>query len=78
MAVELRDKIGVQAGIGREAPTVFPLPGSVPLGRRGEVYSALQALGYRVNEFGAVLSTLDESKPTPDLIKEALAAMRRK
>jgi Holliday junction resolvasome RuvABC DNA-binding subunit len=42
------------------------------------VYGALQALGYRVNEFEAILSALDENKPTPDLIKEALAAMRRK
>ena len=38
----------------------------------------VQALGYRASEFEAILSALDESKPTPDLIKEALAAMRRK
>jgi Holliday junction resolvasome RuvABC DNA-binding subunit len=50
----------------------------LPPGRRGEVFGALQALGYRANEFEAILSALDESKPTPDLIKEALAAMRRK
>jgi len=78
MAVELRDKIGMAAGTGREASAVFPLPRSLPPGRRGEVFGALQALGYRANEFEAILSALDESKPTPDLIKEALAAMRRK
>jgi Holliday junction DNA helicase RuvA len=78
MAVELRDKVGVAVGAGREVSTVFPLQGSAPPGRRGEVFGALQALGYRVAEFEAVLSALDESKPTPDLIKEALAAMRRK
>jgi len=77
MAVELRDKIGV-AGAGRPSSSFFPLASSVPPGRRGEVYGALQALGYRPNEFESVLSDLDESKPTPDLIKEALAAMRRK
>jgi Holliday junction DNA helicase RuvA len=77
MAVELRDKIGV-AGAGRDAAGPFPLPGLVPPGRRGEVYGALQALGYRPNEFDSILPALDEGKPTPDLIKEALAAMRRK
>jgi Holliday junction DNA helicase RuvA len=78
MAVELRDKIVVPAGAGRDPSTVFPLPGLVPPGRRGEVFGALQALGYRANEFETILSALDESKPTPDLIKDALAAMRRK
>jgi len=78
LAVELRDRIGVPAGAGREPSGFFPLPGIVPAGRRGEVFGALQALGYRVNEFEAILSALDESKPTPDLIKEALAVMRRK
>jgi Holliday junction DNA helicase RuvA len=77
MAVELRDKIGV-AGASQQAAGPFPLPGLVPPGRRGEVYGALQALGYRPNEFESILPALDESKPTPDLIKEALAAMRRK
>ncbi len=76
LAVELRDKIGGPVGAGRETSNFFPLP--VPAGRRGEVFGALQALGYRASEFEAILSALDESKPTPDLIKEALAAMRRK
>jgi len=31
-----------------------------------------------VIEFESVLPALDESKPTPDLIKEALAALRKK
>jgi Holliday junction DNA helicase RuvA len=78
LAVELRDKMGVTAGAGIEPSRSFPLSAAVPPGRRGEVYGALQALGYRANEFEAILSALDESKPTPDLIKEALAAMRRK
>lgn len=78
LAVELRDKIGIPSGAGRDATPVFPLAGHLPPGRKGEVYGALQALGYRPNEFEAILPTLDESKPTPDLIKEALAAMRRR
>ena len=78
MAVELRDKVGVPVGAGREPSGFYPLAGIVPAGRRGEVFGALQALGYRVNEFESVLPALDESKPTPDLIKEALAAMRKK
>ncbi len=78
LAVELRDKIGVSPGAGRTASPTFPLANQLPAGRRGEVAGALQALGYRPNEFEAVLPTLDESKPTPDLIKEALAAMRRR
>jgi Holliday junction DNA helicase RuvA len=78
LAVELRDKIGISSGAGREATPVFPLAGHLPPGRKGEVYGALQALGYRANEFEAILPTLDENKPTPDLIKEALAAMRKR
>lgn len=78
LAVELRDKIGVSTGADRTASPVFPLSSHLPAGRRGEVAGALQALGYRPNEFEAILPALDESKPTPDLIKEALAAMRRR
>jgi Holliday junction DNA helicase RuvA len=78
LAVELRDKIGVGAGSGHDSSPVFPLSSHLPPGRRGEVASALQALGYRPNEFESILPTLDESKPTPDLIKDALAAMRRR
>jgi Holliday junction resolvasome RuvABC DNA-binding subunit len=78
MAVELRDKVGVPVGAGREPSGFYPLAGIVPAGRRGEVFGALQALGYRVIEFESVLPALDESKPTPDLIKEALAALRKK
>ncbi len=78
LAVELRDKIGVSADAGRESSPVFALAHQGPQGRRGEVASALQALGYRASEFETVLPLLDESRPTPDLIKEALAAMRRR
>ena len=75
ISVELRDKIGVsggQAGVGG----VFP--GTVPAGRMGEVHGALTALGYKPSEFDTVLSKLDDSHPVTDLIKQALAALRRK
>jgi Holliday junction DNA helicase RuvA len=78
LAVELRDKIGVPSGSVRSGAALSPLPGSVPSGRRGEVFGALLALGYRPSEFEPLLPALDESKPVSDLIKEALAAMRRK
>jgi len=77
LSVELRDRIGVPSAAGA-AGVLSSLPGGVPPGRRGEVYGALQALGYRPSEFESLLPTLDESKPVPDLIKEALAAMRRR
>jgi Holliday junction DNA helicase RuvA len=76
LAVELRDKIGLTAH--RDGSSPSPFPSSVPAGRLGEVYGALQALGYRPSEFESIMPGLDESKPTPDLIKDALAAMRRK
>jgi Holliday junction resolvasome RuvABC DNA-binding subunit len=54
------------------------LPGSVPAGRMGEVHGALTALGYKPSEFDTVLAKLDDSHPVTDLIKQALAALRRK
>jgi Holliday junction DNA helicase RuvA len=76
MSVELRDKIGVagaQANQGGTMPSGF-----VPPGRIGEVHGALMALGYKPSEFDAVLSKLDETQHLAELIKQALAALRRK
>jgi len=75
ISVELRDKIGVNGGLSNPGG---PLPGSVPAGRMGEVHGALTALGYKPSEFDTVLSKLDDSHPVTDLIKQALAALRRK
>jgi Holliday junction resolvasome RuvABC DNA-binding subunit len=50
----------------------------VPEGRLGEVHGALTALGYKPSEFDTVLAKLDVSHPVTDLIKQALAALRRK
>jgi Holliday junction DNA helicase RuvA len=75
ISVELRDKIGVGGG---QASVGGLLPGMVPAGRKGEVHGALTALGYKPSEFDTVLAKLDDSHPVTDLIKQALAALRRK
>jgi holliday junction DNA helicase RuvA len=76
ISIELRDKIGLATPDG--ATSANALPGAVPSGRMGEVHGALMALGYKASEFDAVLAKLDESHPVTDLIKQALAALRRK
>jgi len=76
MSVELRDKIGIAGASANQAGTV--LPGFVPAGRLGEVHGALVALGYKASEFDSVLNKLDETQHVSDLIKQALAALRRK
>jgi len=75
ITVELRDKIGMGEGAAASASA---LPGSVPAGRIGEVHAALTALGYRPSEFDALLAKLDEKQHVTDLIKQALALLRRK
>lgn len=78
LAMELRDKIGTVAGGERGGAGASPLPGLIPTGRIGEVYGALVALGYKPPEFEALLPQLDAAQPTADLVKQALAALRRK
>jgi Holliday junction DNA helicase RuvA len=77
MAVELRDKIGAVTGGGRE-PGSGVLPGSAPSGRLGEVYGALVALGYKPVEFEALLPKMDATLNSADLVKQALAALRKR
>lgn len=77
LAVELRDKIGaVVAGAGREGGGV-PFA-AAPGGRMGEVWGALVALGYKPAEFEGRLAGLDPEQPSAELVKQALAALRRK
>ena len=75
IAVELRDKIGV-GEVGAGGAVTFP--GAVPVGRIGEVHAALTALGYKQSEFDVILAKLDEKRNVTDLIKQALAHLRRK
>jgi len=76
ISVELRDKIGL--GTGTRGAGGAGLAGTVPAGPMGEVHAALTALGYRPSEFDAILAKLDDSNPVTDLIKQALALLRRK
>jgi Holliday junction DNA helicase RuvA len=83
LTVELRDKIAA-LGVASALKGAGPLPSStlrpsiVPPGRLGEVHHALLALGYKPPEFEALLGKLDATVPVADLIKQALAALRRK
>jgi Holliday junction DNA helicase RuvA len=78
LSVELRDKIGVVVAAAGGALAALPAPTGVPAGKLGEVHGALLALGYKPVEFEAVLPTLDTELGTPELVKRALAALRRK
>jgi holliday junction DNA helicase RuvA len=79
LTVELRDKIAlVASGMGRDSGVGTSAPTVVPSGRLGEVHAALLALGYRPPEFETVLSKLDAKLPAPDLVKQALAALRKR
>jgi Holliday junction DNA helicase RuvA len=78
LAVELRDKIGALGIGGRELAVPTSAPSIVPPGRLGEVHGALMALGYKPVEFEALLPKLDPTESAADLIKQALAALRRK
>jgi Holliday junction DNA helicase RuvA len=77
LSVELREKIGAVVHGDGGAPPPAPASG-VPAGRLGEVHGALLALGYKPAEFEAVLPALDAGEPTAELVKRALAALRRK
>ncbi len=75
LTVELRDKLGA-VRLGGAPGTM--LPGVAPQGKLGEVHGALVSLGYRPGEFEAVLGSLDPELSTTELIKRALAALRRR
>jgi Holliday junction DNA helicase RuvA len=77
LALELREKIGAVVMHAGSLPAT-PATLKVPAGRLGEVHGALVALGYKPVEFEAVLPTLDPELPAPELVKRALAALRRK
>lgn len=78
MCVELREKIGAAFAGAGDATGSSPLPGAAPTGRLGEVHGALISLGYRPPEFETVLRTLDPTREVPDLVKDALAALRKR
>ena len=83
LAVELRDKLvpfpvvpAAGAGRGLSASAQAAAAAAWPE-RIGEVQGALISLGYRQAELEPVLARLDPEVPVADLIKQALAALRR-
>jgi Holliday junction DNA helicase RuvA len=77
LALELREKIlTVPAG---KAVALEPQParGAPPAGPLGDVYGALVQLGYKPAEIDPLLERLDAARPVPDLLREALSALRR-
>lgn len=74
LAVELRDKLGPAAGKSAQSGTAP----AMPPGKIGDVYGALLSLGYRSGEFESVVAKLDPGKPTAELVRESLSALRRK
>jgi Holliday junction DNA helicase RuvA len=79
LTVELREKIMALApGRGGAAVVAPPARSMVPVGPLGDVHGALVALGYRPGEFDALLGEMDIERPTADLVKQALAALRRR
>src|SRR5207247_5878555 len=85
LAVELRDKLvpfpvapSMPLGPGRAATAGANGAGASGWPERiNEVQGALVSLGYRPVELEAVLERLDPEQPVADLIKQALAALRR-
>jgi Holliday junction DNA helicase RuvA len=67
-------------GIGRKTAEriAVELRDKIGLGGIDEVHAALTALGYKPSEFDVVLAKLDEKQHVTDLIKQALAHLRRK
>jgi len=80
LTVELREKIAavpVAGKAGAPAPSAAPRSAQ-PAGPLGDVYGALVALGFKPGEFEALLGDMDPERPTAELVKQALAALRRR
>jgi Holliday junction DNA helicase RuvA len=80
LALELREKITLLPA-ARALPAAAPAAmatSRVPKGTLGDVYGALLQLGFKPPEFEALLEDMDPKRPVEDLVREALAALRRK
>jgi hypothetical protein len=63
---------------GRALPAPAAAPSGVPTGPLGEVYGALLHAGYKPAEFAALVEAMDGKRPVADLLREALAALRKR
>jgi Holliday junction DNA helicase RuvA len=78
LALELREKIlDLPAGKG-VASAPAPTASARPSGALGDVYGALIQLEYKPAEIEPVVAALDPARPVADLLREALAALKRK
>ena len=74
--LELKDKLSPEElGIDGEDGVLTDIPDAPITDSRAEALSALVVLGYSANEAKKVLMKLDESMPTEDMIKRALAQL---
>jgi Holliday junction DNA helicase RuvA len=80
LALELREKIlMVPAGKAAMVAVAGPPPANGVLrGPLGEVHGALIQLGYKPSEVEPLIAEMDAGRPPAELIREALAAMRRR
>jgi Holliday junction DNA helicase RuvA len=79
LALELREKIVALPAARAVLPeTAPPSSGGVPTGPLGDVYGALVQLGFKPAEFEALLESMDPARPTTELVRGALSALRRK
>jgi holliday junction DNA helicase RuvA len=77
LALELREKILTVPAGKAVVLEGAPARGAAPAGPLGDVYGALVQLGYKPGEIEPLLDRLDPARPVPDLVREALGALRR-
>ncbi|HVV50524.1 MAG TPA: Holliday junction branch migration protein RuvA [Polyangia bacterium] len=78
LALELREKILDLPAGKAVAAAPAPAPSARPSGALGDVYGALIQLEYKPAEIEPVIETLDPARPVADLLRDALAALKRK
>jgi Holliday junction DNA helicase RuvA len=81
LCLELREKIVALPAARAVAPApaaTSAAAGGAPTGPLGDVYGALTQLGFKPAEIEPLVEAMDPARPTADLVREALAALRRK